>query len=291
MMNDRLPAILGFAWIGGLFYLIMGYVPPDLVAPLTIALTAVARIGVFLFIPGYLLLRRLPRSEEPAPVPKTQTLLLAFGAALAAHLLLTLFLPAEPAIPPALEAPKPSLVRVFLPQITAAFLIWIGLQSIAAERLLPRSFDRLKASVSWSAMGTALLIALLSLVVLGASAFGLEAIAGQELTARPVVFRRDLVEIAMAILCIPLCEEIIFRVGLLGWLTRFVRPGVAVVLSAVIFSLLHMQTEIFWARLLGGIFMGWVYLASGGVVAPWLLHAAMNGGLMLAPIIWNHIGG
>ncbi len=81
-----------------------------------------------------------------------------------------------------------------------------------------------------------------------------------------------------------ICEELIFRGLLLRGMTRWVRPGVSVVLSSILFGVFH------WVPgggfrvlpLVGvGLLLGWLTLRAGSVLPAMVAHAAYNGGVLL----------
>ena len=75
---------------------------------------------------------------------------------------------------------------------------------------------------------------------------------------------------------VPLAEELTFRGAVLGSLLRKFRPTAAVILSAVIFGILHgISIHIVYA-LLCGIVLGWVYYYTKSIWASYTLHAIFN---------------
>jgi membrane protease YdiL (CAAX protease family) len=76
----------------------------------------------------------------------------------------------------------------------------------------------------------------------------------------------------------PLAEEVVFRGVLLAGLARRIRPGLALVLTAVVFGLFHVPSHGFGAIMpaMLGLVFGWARLRTGGLTAPILLHAGNN---------------
>jgi membrane protease YdiL (CAAX protease family) len=76
----------------------------------------------------------------------------------------------------------------------------------------------------------------------------------------------------------PIGEELLFRGWLLPQLGRQMGPGLALLLSSAVFSLLHphYSLQILVVFFLGMI-LGWARLKSGGLKAPILLHMGING--------------
>lgn len=100
-----------------------------------------------------------------------------------------------------------------------------------------------------------------------------------------------------------LSEELIFRGVLLGLLLNYYGQGVAIVVSAVIFGLWHvlptlkdLENNDAMTKLLekkpgfhngsviitvlvtgmAGVALGWLRIASGSIVAPWVVHTSIN---------------
>lgn len=80
----------------------------------------------------------------------------------------------------------------------------------------------------------------------------------------------------VACLCLlgPLAEELLFRAGVLG--TGGGRQWQAVVLSAMIFALCHLNPAQMPAAFVLGMLLGWAYRATGSLVAPLAIHVMNN---------------
>jgi membrane protease YdiL (CAAX protease family) len=76
----------------------------------------------------------------------------------------------------------------------------------------------------------------------------------------------------------PIGEELLFRGILLGWLTEWMTPRTAVIWSAIVFGLGHLYYGL-GALLITffGLVLGWARLRTGGLRAPIVLHALLNG--------------
>jgi membrane protease YdiL (CAAX protease family) len=76
----------------------------------------------------------------------------------------------------------------------------------------------------------------------------------------------------------PLAEEVVFRGVLLPGLARRMRPGIALLLTSVVFALFHVPSHGVGAVVPGllGVVFGWARLRTGGLSAPVILHAANN---------------
>jgi membrane protease YdiL (CAAX protease family) len=88
--------------------------------------------------------------------------------------------------------------------------------------------------------------------------------------------------LALAILVMPVLEEMLFRGWLFAGLASDARTGplLALAISALAFGLAHPPTLWLPATLLGLIF-GWVYWRVGDLRAPILLHALHNAGVFV----------
>lgn len=73
-------------------------------------------------------------------------------------------------------------------------------------------------------------------------------------------------------------EELIFRGVLQKQLMRVLRsPWMAIVVSAMIFSAIHLQFEGFFSRWLLGLLLGWLYWFTGNFWVPVFAHFFFNG--------------
>jgi membrane protease YdiL (CAAX protease family) len=83
----------------------------------------------------------------------------------------------------------------------------------------------------------------------------------------------------------PISEELLFRgIILRGLLSRY-RPAAAVVLTALLFAILHANPWQFFSALFLGIVFGWFYLRTGSIALCILAHAMANGLNMLSTMI------
>jgi uncharacterized protein len=90
-------------------------------------------------------------------------------------------------------------------------------------------------------------------------------------------------QIFLLVLVAPLTEELLFRGMILRGLLARYGPGVAVVLTALLFALIHLNPwQILPAFFLGVVF-GWFYLRTGSVLLCVIAHA-INNGLFL--VMW-----
>ena len=75
----------------------------------------------------------------------------------------------------------------------------------------------------------------------------------------------------------PLLEEVLFRGAIQGLLMRyFGRPWLAIILSALVFGIFHMNpVQIVYATLLG-IVLGWIYYRTGSLLSVIVGHVLNN---------------
>ncbi|MCC5789423.1 MAG: CPBP family intramembrane metalloprotease [Opitutales bacterium] len=79
----------------------------------------------------------------------------------------------------------------------------------------------------------------------------------------------------------PLWEEIVFRGGLFRYLKNCLPGSLALLLSAICFSLIHGQPAQFGGILILGLILALVYQKSGSLLAPILMHAFFNANTLL----------
>jgi len=92
-------------------------------------------------------------------------------------------------------------------------------------------------------------------------------------------------ETALAALCaafVPaVCEELMFRGLLLDALAKKMRPGTASLVSAAVFSALHLSLIAFPVLLLIGLMLARLRLSRGGLALPVLFHGMYNFSVLL----------
>lgn len=79
----------------------------------------------------------------------------------------------------------------------------------------------------------------------------------------------------------PLAEEVLFRGLLFGALSRWLSARWTIILTAVIFALIHMQAIYLLPLFLVGLLCGWARHKSGSLAVPVLLHVLNNGSSLL----------
>lgn len=84
----------------------------------------------------------------------------------------------------------------------------------------------------------------------------------------------------------PIGEELLFRGVVLPWMTRWMKPFVAIAVSGTMFGALHLFYGPFvLVAVYYGLVLGWARLRSGGLAAPIALHVGING-TVSAILLW-----
>ncbi len=112
-----------------------------------------------------------------------------------------------------------------------------------------------------------------------------------DLIPMPDFFKEILVEllsdhslpaILMLVVAAPICEELLFRGIILDGLLKNYSPRKAIVWSAVLFGVVHLNPWQFLPALALGVFMGWVFYRTGSLLATMIIHFVANStGVML----------
>ena len=87
---------------------------------------------------------------------------------------------------------------------------------------------------------------------------------------------QGLLMVIALVIAAPILEELIFRGIMLDGLLRIYSPTKAVIVSSLLFGLIHLNPAQFVGGALVGGFMGWVYVHTRSVLATILIHAAFN---------------
>ncbi len=168
-------------------------------------------------------------------------------------------------------------------------LIYFRLVPRAAVGLLP-----LTRNLKWQALGLALLALALSMPLILwiwelNQSFKLGGALGEQLRALTELYERQ-VELltsfptvghfligAFVIALIPAVgEELMFRGLIQRGLTKYWHPQVAIWVTAIIFSAVHLDFAGFFPRLLLGAFFGYLLLWSGNILFPMAAHFLNN---------------
>jgi len=85
-----------------------------------------------------------------------------------------------------------------------------------------------------------------------------------------------LLVLLLAGLVVPLAEELAFRGLLQGWLRERYGPTAGILLSALLFAVVHGIPALIPALLLVGLLLGWLYERSGSLWPAVAMHGAFN---------------
>ncbi|EHQ29261.1 CPBP family intramembrane glutamic endopeptidase [Mucilaginibacter paludis] len=86
----------------------------------------------------------------------------------------------------------------------------------------------------------------------------------------------NLFTIIMGIVAAPILEEILFRGIILNGLLKNYSPQKAIIVSAAIFGLVHLNPWQAIPAFLGGLLMGWMYWKTNSIIPGMLIHFANN---------------
>lgn len=74
----------------------------------------------------------------------------------------------------------------------------------------------------------------------------------------------------------PLLEEVLFRGAIQGYMMRHFKPWTAIICSALVFGIIHMNpVQVVYATLLG-VILGWIYYRTGSLLPVILGHVLNN---------------
>lgn len=79
-----------------------------------------------------------------------------------------------------------------------------------------------------------------------------------------------------AVIVAPVTEEFLVRGMWLRGYTKHYKPWVGVVISSVIFGLLHLNLPQFVGATMSGLLLGWAYIKTNSIMLPMLIHAVHN---------------
>lgn len=79
-------------------------------------------------------------------------------------------------------------------------------------------------------------------------------------------------------------EELLFRRVVCGSLEKYGR-GTAIIISAVLFALMHTNVEQLFYTLVAGLILGWIYVKTRSLIFPVLLHFLNNGLSVVSDVV------
>ena len=175
------------------------------------------------------------------------------------------------------------LGRVFNNYEILKWTIVLGYMLIAilffGKRYVELSFGQIERRMVWPVIGMSVLIAASQAFVLFSALSLLDVepqYQGEELERRQQLFSG----IAGALYCCvmgPIVEEIGFRGLVLGGLLKTrCRPWIAILISALVFALLHEFGAHSVTAVLFGILVGWLYWRTGSIIPGIIIHVTNN---------------
>lgn len=90
------------------------------------------------------------------------------------------------------------------------------------------------------------------------------------------MFTKDAVSIATVSIAAPIMEEVLCRGIILKGLLKNYSPFKAIFISAIFFSVIHLNPWQALPALIGGLYMGWVYYKTQSVIPGIIIHATIN---------------
>lgn len=98
--------------------------------------------------------------------------------------------------------------------------------------------------------------------------------------------------IVTVVVIAPLVEEILFRGIILRGLAMRYRPWTAILLSSLLFTIIHLNPYQFFSTMVLGLALGWVFLRTGSLWPCIFGHAIFNGYFILAaPLLDSVVSG
>ena len=147
------------------------------------------------------------------------------------------------------------------------------------KRYVELSFGRIERRMVWPVVGMSVLIAASQAFVLFSALSLLDVdlqFQGEELERRQRLVS-GIAGILNACIFAPIGEEICFRGIILGGLLKTrCRPWLAILISALLFALLHGLGANFVTAMLFGILVGWLYWRTGSIIPGLIIHVTNN---------------
>jgi len=89
-------------------------------------------------------------------------------------------------------------------------------------------------------------------------------------------FTKDVFSVATVTLAAPILEEILARGIVLKGLLKNYTPNKAILISAIFFSVLHLNPWQAIPAFFGGLYLGWVYYKTQSVISGIIIHTTIN---------------
>ena len=229
----------------------------------------------------------------PAPgaggeVPWTVThvtagLFLFLGLLIAAAFVARAVGPLYPAYEPALQ----TWVGVHLLALCAGAVVWFlgARRAVSPARALgltmPRTSPGMSAALALAALAASILAAFVYGLVV--DSLGLESLRPPEIDDDTIFPGIGILLTLQALAVVtPLSEEILFRGFALRGLLPSIGPGPAVVATALLFSVLHLEPQVMIPIFITGLALGLLYVKTGSVWPCIAAHAGQNTLALLA---------
>ncbi|MEN0052920.1 MAG: type II CAAX endopeptidase family protein [Mucilaginibacter sp.] len=91
-----------------------------------------------------------------------------------------------------------------------------------------------------------------------------------------MAFKKDAFSVANIAIAAPVLEEILFRGMVLKGLLKNYAPLKAILISAIFFSLIHLNPWQAFPAFFGGLFLGWVFYKTRSIIPGMIIHATIN---------------
>lgn len=90
------------------------------------------------------------------------------------------------------------------------------------------------------------------------------------------IFTKDILTVITLVIAAPILEEIFARGIVLKGLLKNYSPRKSILISAILFSALHLNPWQAIPAFLGGLFIGWVYYKTRSIIPAIIIHATIN---------------
>ncbi len=99
---------------------------------------------------------------------------------------------------------------------------------------------------------------------------------GMELAFAKAASQTGLSTFMLMVIAAPVLEELIFRGIILDGLLHRYSPRISILISSLLFAIVHLNPWQFVAGFIMGAFLGWVYYRSKSMLAAIIIHASAN---------------
>lgn len=200
---------------------------------------------------------------------------------------------------PSFTAPP---ARIDLKAIESALGLYASIILFVVGFLVFRNINPVEAfGLSWSSWGRGLATVILTLALLLPPIYAAQwvgySLSGPQTEPQPIVsfliehqgLRDRLSVIMIAVVAAPLTEELVFRGCLYGILRQVGGRFLAVVVSSVLFALIHGHIPSLAGLMILAVGLSLLYEKTASLWAPILLHAAFNGLSIYGTLQWPNL--